>query len=272
MQRTFSAKRSLSTENVVFKSSRNIKTATRRDYVPENILSLATQTRQHIAQRQTRRPKTSPKTNEYVSEYILVPGSTAKVRPKIWSNEEFQRIKSMSKVVTNEEKIRQLEEKERHRQLMTEDCEKRKQLLRQIDELNEQNRKKPTKNLPSFETAEQKKILDRAFMAKQEEQEEIKRANRIILAAKCHLIRDAQIAERNELEKELRQEDLRLEREMAEDRERAIRMADVQQQRDREINKRHAKEIEDQLKRRELVRLMEAERIEEEVSVCGLLK
>lgn len=41
------------------------------------------------------------------------------------------------------------------------------------------------------------KILDRAFLAKQEQEEEVKRANRLILATKCHVIRDAQIAEKN---------------------------------------------------------------------------
>jgi hypothetical protein len=39
--------------------------------------------------------------------------------------------------------------------------------------------------------------MNRVFLIKQEQEEEIKRANRIILERKCHIIRDAQVAEKN---------------------------------------------------------------------------
>lgn len=47
----------------------------------------------------------------------------------------------------------------------------------------------------------------------------MKKANRIILATKCSIIRHAQIAEKNEIEREFKNENLRLERMMLEDRD-----------------------------------------------------
>jgi len=112
-------------------------------------------------------------------------------------------------------------------------------------------------------------VLDRAFLAKQEQEEEVKRANRIILATKCHVIRDAQVAEKNEISRELREENLRLEKMMMEERERSIKLEDVSREKARLIKSKHGLEIQNQLKEREMVKIMEAERIEEEAKAMA---
>lgn len=92
----------------------------------------------------------------------------------------------------------------------------------------------------------------------------MKQANRIILATKCSVIRDAQIAEKNEIEREFRNENLRLERMMLEERDKAL----IEEEQKREIERKnllkYSMEIRRQLEEREALRAKEVERIEEE--------
>lgn len=92
----------------------------------------------------------------------------------------------------------------------------------------------------------------------------MKKANRIILATKCSIIRDAQIAEKNEIEREFRNENLRLERLMLEDRDKALIAEEQKRERERENLLKYSKEIRAQLEEKEAIRAKEVERIEEE--------
>lgn len=92
----------------------------------------------------------------------------------------------------------------------------------------------------------------------------MKKANRIILATKCSIIRDAQIAEKNEIEREFRNENLRLERMMLEDRDKALIAEEQKRERERESLLKYSKEIRAQLEEKEAIRAKEVERIEEE--------
>ena len=92
----------------------------------------------------------------------------------------------------------------------------------------------------------------------------MKKANRIILATKCSIIRDAQIAEKNEIEREFKNENLRLERMMLEDRDRALIVEEQKRERERENLLKYSKEIRAQLEEKEAIRSKEVERIEEE--------
>lgn len=96
------------------------------------------------------------------------------------------------------------------------------------------------------------------------QEEEVKKANRIILATKCSIIRDAQIAEKNEIEREFRNENLRLERMMLEDRDKALIAEELKRERERENLLKYSKEIRAQLEEKETIRAKEVERIEEE--------
>ena len=92
----------------------------------------------------------------------------------------------------------------------------------------------------------------------------MKKANRIILATKCSIIRDAQIAEKNEIEREFKNENLRLERMMLEDRDRALIVEEQKRERERENLLKYSKEIRAKQKEKEAIRSKEVERIEEE--------
>lgn len=92
----------------------------------------------------------------------------------------------------------------------------------------------------------------------------MKKANRIILATKCSIIRDAQIAEKNEIAREFHNENLRLEKIMLEERDKALAEEELKREQERKNLLKYSKEIRKQLEERELIRAKEVERIEEE--------
>lgn len=99
---------------------------------------------------------------------------------------------------------------------------------------------------------------------KQKQEEEVKKANRIILATKCSIIRSAQIAEKNEIAREFHNENLRLEKIMLEERDKALVEEELKREQERKNLLKYSKEIRKQLEERELIRAREVERIEEE--------
>lgn len=99
---------------------------------------------------------------------------------------------------------------------------------------------------------------------KQKQEEEVKKANRIILATKCSIIRNAQIAEKNEIAREFHNENLRLEKIMLEERDKALIEEELKREQERKSLLEYSKEIRKQLEERELIRAKEVERIEEE--------
>lgn len=92
----------------------------------------------------------------------------------------------------------------------------------------------------------------------------MKKANRIILATKCSIIRDAQIAEKNEIAREFHNENLRLEKIMLVERDRALVEEELKREQERKNLLKYSQEIRKQLVERESIRAKEVERIEEE--------
>ncbi|GAB0087715.1 hypothetical protein DMENIID0001_020540 [Sergentomyia squamirostris] len=194
---------------------------------------------------------------------LLRQNSTNECEENIWQfvNEEFPGKILAQKSLTEKPSQRCITDAERKK--LVEECEKRKKKLQEIDK--QRSREKiPEKSLLDVDEDTQMRLLDRAFMAKHEQEEEVKRANRLILATKCHVIRDAQIAEKNEIDRELRQEDVRLEKIMLKDRDKALKEEEERVRREKQFNTLHAVELQKQLHDREIARYLEAERIEDE--------
>lgn len=130
---------------------------------------------------------------------LLIPSETINVYPTIWSSNEMGRIRNASTIVTKQQQQQHMVDIEANKQRMEKECEERKRHLRTLD------KKRHDANGPqairfgdlSDDDDTPTKVLDRAFVARQEQTEEVQRANRLILAAKCHVIRDAQVAEKN---------------------------------------------------------------------------
>lgn len=151
---------------------------------------------------------------------LLIPSTDPNSHPTLWSKGEFERIERKAWIKSFQDRLEEMNRLQQEKQNAKEESEKRKAALREIDRARTAKKAivcfveilKQTNAViclklfvqiflqePQAEEEEnlQMKILDRAFLAKQEQEEEVKRANRLILATKCHVIRDAQIAEKN---------------------------------------------------------------------------
>lgn len=126
------------------------------------------------------------------------------------------------------------------------------------------------KKLPKSQ--EESVILSRAELASQEQLMEIQRANRIILTVKCNLIRSAQITEKQELDREMRQEDDRYYKLMEEDRKKGEMRAAQENEEKEKLNKEHIEVIKNQLDSRANERQRQADRIKEEADHLALME
>lgn len=130
---------------------------------------------------------------------LLVPSETINVYPTIWSSAEMGRIRDESTIVTKQQQQQLAVNVEAEKQRMERECEERKRQLRALDG----NAKRAgggdadDGGEPECDEDAPGRVLDRAFVARQEQTAEVQRANRLIMAAKCHVIRDAQVAEKN---------------------------------------------------------------------------
>lgn len=118
-----------------------------------------------------------------------------RIYPTVVPKHEMERLKKASKVITLEETMQEMERIEAEKKRIEQDCEERKRQMREIDD-KKQKHSKADHKVENFAQEEKAKVLDRAFLLKHEQEEEVKEANRIILAAKCHVIRHAQIQEK----------------------------------------------------------------------------
>ncbi|CRK99531.1 CLUMA_CG012850, isoform A [Clunio marinus] len=194
---------------------------------------------------------------------LLVSNKTPNSQTVFWPEQELSRLQANSKVMTVEDKMQELKLSVQKNEKLKEQSEQRKQKLKEIDTAKVSKMEDQKEPLISDDN-ENIKLLDRAFLAKQEQEEEVKKANRIILATKCSIIRDAQIAEKNEIAREFRNENLRLEKIMLEERDKALVEEELKREQERTNLLKYSKEIRKQLEERELIRAKEVERIEEE--------
>lgn len=100
----------------------------------------------------------------------------------------------------------------------------------------------------------------------------MKLADRLILAAKCRVVRDAQINEKQELSREQREEELRLEKLMLSECEVALAEEKKRQDEMKSLKKKYANELREQLHNRETKKFLEAKHIEEEAKVLAKAK
>ena len=100
---------------------------------------------------------------------LLVPSKRPITYDEYWPQKELVRLQNKAKVLTVDDKMQKLHKRLEENKKLKEDCEKRKQRLREIDMA------KSAKNedeLDSYQIAENEnklKLLDRAYLAKQEQ-------------------------------------------------------------------------------------------------------
>ncbi|KAL1769623.1 cilia-and flagella-associated protein 45 isoform X2 [Sigmodon hispidus] len=202
-------------------------------------------------------------TRDLVRE-LIVPTEDPSGESLIISPEEFERIKWASKVLTKEELEAREQAFKKEKEDILEAVTIRKKIMKQKEMAWNNNKK--LSDLEEVAKERAQNLLQRANKLRMEQEEELKDISKIILNAKCHAIRDAQILEKQQIQKELEAEEKRLDQMMETERQNSLqRQQDREKQRrDERYRSRGKLQIVEQIKKNEEERSLLAEHREQE--------
>ncbi|XP_043273968.1 cilia- and flagella-associated protein 45-like isoform X2 [Venturia canescens] len=196
----------------------------------------------------------------------IIPSKEPNIYPKILSKKEYNYFRECSKagLVTKEEREAAQMAIEKEKDRLVAESMARKEAIRKIDM---QRTKEKASRLDDVEAEARRRtmhLLERAYNLKLEQEEEIQKCNRLILETKCRAIRDAQIAEKKLIERELNEEEERLNAMMENERRIALKEDEKKEQREAAKKRQFARLLKNQIEENEEQRIMELERKQEE--------
>ncbi|CAH1162923.1 unnamed protein product [Phaedon cochleariae] len=198
------------------------------------------------------------------SRDLIVPNRCPIDRPAILGQSEFRRLKQQAHVVTLKDRVEMIEEAERQRnKLQAESMQRKDDLMK----AQKEQKAVPGSKLETVESEAAKKNLYLLRRSKEliiEQDDRVKVANGIILAAKCRAIRNAQIAEKKVVEQQLQEENRRLDMMMEQQRQKLIKTEEKKREIENKKKQRYVTEVKQQIKENEITQLLEAEKTEEE--------
>ncbi|XP_072431006.1 cilia- and flagella-associated protein 45 [Chiloscyllium punctatum] len=188
---------------------------------------------------------------------LIIPTEDPSGKTLIMSPEEFERIKQASRVISEEEREVMRVANNAERMQAAEMAGERKSFMR----AKELQRRKNEKLNEVEEAARDRALylLEKANALRLEQEDEIKQINETITDARCHAIRDAQILEKEQIEKEMMEEEKRLDKMMEVDRQKAIKMQDELERLRKENGLRAKAHIIQQIEEREQERMLQQE-------------
>ncbi|XP_054979389.1 cilia- and flagella-associated protein 45 isoform X6 [Sorex araneus] len=200
-------------------------------------------------------------TRDLVRE-LIVPTKDPSGKSLIISPEEFERIKGASTVQTREEREAQELALQKEKDRMLDAATTRKKVMQQREMVWRGSQARSALEEEAQERA--RGLLQRAGQQRMEQEEELREMNQIILNAKCHAIRDAQILEKQQIRRELEAEEKRLDQMMEAERQKSLQREEQLQQRRREERLRSQRHILEQIEQRQEERSLLGERQEQE--------
>lgn len=195
---------------------------------------------------------------------LIVPDPEPTKCTGIWSSTKFKKLKKQAHVLTNEDKIAIIENEQLKKQQLIIESKNRTDILKQAQK--DEKTKAGSKLCAEDAEAAEKTLyaLQRAFELRQEQEDEVKTANTVILAAKCLVIRQAQINEKELIRKEWTEEERRLDEIMEQERQKALRQEEERKRIRKERSQKQVQALSQQIFENEVLRLKELERKEEE--------
>ncbi|XP_024606889.1 cilia- and flagella-associated protein 45 isoform X2 [Neophocaena asiaeorientalis asiaeorientalis] len=195
-------------------------------------------------------------TRDMVRE-LIIPTKDPSGESLIMSPEEFERIKWASHVLTREElKAREQAFKE-EKEAIVDAVTTRKKIMKQKEMVWRTSKK--LNNLEEVAKDRAQNLLQRARQLRMEQVEELKDMSKIILNAKCHAIRDAQILEKQLIQKELDAEEKRLDQMMEVERQKSVQRQEELHRKRREESIRGRRHIVEQMEKKQEERSLLAE-------------
>lgn len=193
---------------------------------------------------------------------LIVPEEDPSGQSIILNRNDFERIRYASRVPTEEERRARTEYLKRQKEELMNEVQERKNYMKMKD----LNRRKNEK-LSELEEEEMRKgehLRQKAIEQLQEQEDEIKHLNELILNSKCHAIRDAQILEKSQIQGEMHTEEKRLDVMMEADRVNAIRIEEEIERKRKEERLLGAMKVMEQIQENEQDRLLDIERKDQE--------
>ncbi|EEB12450.1 gamma-taxilin, putative [Pediculus humanus corporis] len=184
-------------------------------------------------------------TNEGIQE-LVVPSKNTNYYPIKIKDEEMNRLRANALVVTEKENLKMIESESGQIRLEHE-CAARK-----LSALEKEARDKANY------------LLKKAWELRQEDEDDVKYMNSLILQAKCQAIRDAQLLEHKLIERELKEENKRLEQMMEDNRTRELMLEKKKLDEEKARKQRYVQELNEQVEDLEAHRLLNAELMIEE--------
>nr|KAG5688919.1 hypothetical protein BaRGS_014904 [Batillaria attramentaria] len=225
--------------------------------------------RQAQARKNNRSGKTGKMGKEWVQvitkdliRNLVVPNEDPSGQSLVLPRDQFYRILQASRVLTEAEKEAELERAKQEKMATMQAAAERKNQMKHLDLARVKNAALSDLELEAKEKAEH--LLARANAMRLEQEDEIKHLNEMILNAKCHAIRDAQILEKGQIAKELVTEEKRLDNMMEVDRQAAIRIQEEIERQRRDEQLMGAAKLMEQIHENEQERLFELERKDQE--------
>merc|ERR1711976_220082 len=193
---------------------------------------------------------------------LIVPQEDPSGQSIILSRGSYERIKHASRVLTEEEKKARLEELKKLKEELQNEVQERKNYMKMQDLTRRKNEK--LSELEEEETRKGEHLRQKAIEQLQEQEDEIKHLNELILNAKCHAIRDAQILEKGQVQQEMETEEKRLDMMMEADRVNAIKIEEEIERKRKEERLLEAMKVMEQIQENEQERLLDIERKDQE--------
>lgn len=157
------------------------------------------------------------------------------------------------------------EERKAERERIQAEMAARKDSMKKHDE--QRGEKKQPNDLDEESMTMADELLKRSQAKRLEENDEIKHLNELILEAKCHAIRDAQIAEKEQLKKDMKVENDRLDAMMEIDRVEAIQQREEIEKSRKVQQQIGAKQILEQIESNKITKMLYDERKEQEAKL-----
>ncbi|XP_032683991.1 cilia- and flagella-associated protein 45 [Odontomachus brunneus] len=200
----------------------------------------------------------------------LIPSKKPMVYPKIMTKEEYELLKERNRVVTKEERQAAAEAAEKEKERLIKESMERSEAMRQMDLKKSCDKDPKTREIEEEARQRTMHILDRAQNMRLEQEEEIQKCNRFILETKCRAIRDAQIAEKKLIEREILEEEKRLNNMMEDERRWAVKEELRKEQEDVAKRLQFAKFLKEQIEENEQQRILGLEKKQEESRLINL--
>lgn len=193
---------------------------------------------------------------------LIVPSEDPSGESMILPRDQFFRILQASRVLTKEEREENVQRMKDEKDRAMDEAQERKNRLKQLDVTRQKNAKLNDLEEEAKEKSEH--LLAKANEMRSEQEDEIKHLNEVILNAKCHAIRDAQILEKGLIQNEMVEEERRLDMMMEVDRQNAIKVQEEIERKRKEEQLLGAAKLMEQIDENEQERLLELERKDQE--------